>query len=87
MKFGDGGDRAAVLHQLAEQRAEQKQRKELREEARRADHEGLRPVGEQRLAGEQRCDQGRERRQQQHAPAPEGERDQKAEPDQDAEKP
>ena len=50
-------------------------------------HEGLGPVGQQRLAGEQRCDQGRERRQQQHAPAPEGERDQKAEPDQDAEKP
>ena len=30
---GDRGDRAAVLHQLAEHRAEQEQRKELREEA------------------------------------------------------
>ena len=29
---GDGFDRAAVVHQLAEQRAEQKERKELREE-------------------------------------------------------
>jgi hypothetical protein len=44
-------------------------------------------VGEKRLAGEQRCDQSGERRKQQHAPAPEGQQNQKAEPDQDAEKP
>ena len=54
--------------------------------ARGAAHEGLRPVGQQRLAGEQRRDQGRQRRQQQHAPAAEGERDQQAEAEQDAEK-
>jgi hypothetical protein len=44
-------------------------------------------VGKQRLAGKQRCDQGGKRRKQQYAPAPEGERDQQAEPDQDAKKP
>ena len=32
---GDDLDRAAILHQLAEQGAEQKQRKELRQEMRR----------------------------------------------------
>ena len=32
---GDGGDRAAIFHQLAEHRAEQKQRKELRQESER----------------------------------------------------
>jgi hypothetical protein len=82
---GDGGDRAAILHQLAEHRAEQKQRKELRQESRGAAHEGLRPVGEQRLAakggGNERCGW----RQHQHAPAAEREPDQKQQTDEDAE--
>ena len=43
---------AAVFHQLAEQGAEQKNREELHDEARGAPHEGLRPVGEQRLTGQ-----------------------------------
>ena len=47
---GDGLDRAAVVHQLAEQRAEQKERKELRKELRGAAHEGLGPMGKERLA-------------------------------------
>ncbi len=78
--------RAGIVHQLAEQRAEQEDRKELRHELRRASHEGLRPVREQRLAREHRGDQRRSRRQQQHAPAAIGEGDQKAERDQNAEK-
>ena len=50
-EFGDGFDRAAVVDQLAEQGAEQKERKELREEFRGAAHEGLSPMGKERLAG------------------------------------
>ena len=46
----DRGHRAAVLHELAEQRAEQKQRKELRQKTRGAAHEDLCPIGKQRLA-------------------------------------
>jgi lambda family phage portal protein len=46
----DRRDRAAVLHQLAEQGGEQEQREELRQEARGAAHEGLGPVCERRLA-------------------------------------
>jgi hypothetical protein len=61
--------------------------KELRQKACRADHEGLGPVREQRLVGKQRRDRSGERREQQHAPAPKGERDQQAEPNQDPEEP
>ncbi len=68
--FRYGGNRAAVIHQLAEQRAEQEQRKELRDELRRAAHEGLRPIGQQRLARDRGCKQCGRRRQQQYAPAP-----------------
>ena len=48
----DDFDRAAVLHELAEQGAKEKQREELRQELRGAAHEGLGPVGEERLACE-----------------------------------
>src|SRR5215510_8451738 len=65
----DRGDAAAVVHELAEQGAQQKQREELRQEARRAAHESLRPAGEQRL----HCKRGGEESgggsEQQHAPA------------------
>ncbi len=50
--LGDRRYRAAVFHQLAEQRAKKKDRKELHDEARRTAHERLRPMGEQRLAGQ-----------------------------------
>ena len=49
--FGDRGHRARILHELAEQRAKEKDREELHDELRRARHEGLRPMREQRLAG------------------------------------
>jgi hypothetical protein len=57
-EVGDGGNRAAVFHQLAEQSAKQKDREELREESRGALHERLRPVSEQRLARERCGEQG-----------------------------
>jgi hypothetical protein len=41
--------------------AEQEQREELRDEARPAAHEGLRPVGEQRLSREGGAQQRRSR--------------------------
>jgi hypothetical protein len=41
---------AAVVHELAEQRAEQEQRKELREKLRGVAHERLCPMGKKRLA-------------------------------------
>src|SRR5215831_5468474 len=65
----NGGHAAAVVHELAEQGAKQKQREELRQESRRAAHEGLCPVGEQRL---QREDGGKQRggwSEKEHAPA------------------
>ena len=74
---GDGFDRAAVVHQLAEERAEQKERKELREELGGAAHEGFRPMGKQRLSRRGSGDEGRGRRQQQHAPAAIGQPDKK----------
>ena len=74
---GDGFDRAAVVHQLAEERAEEKERKELREELRGAAHEGFRPMGKQRLARRGSGDEGGGRRQQQHAPAAIGQPDEK----------
>ena len=80
-----GGDRAAVFHQLAEHRAEQKQRKELRQKRRGAAHEGLRPVGEQRLAAKGGGNERRGWRQHQHAPAAEREPDEKQQADKDAE--
>jgi len=70
-EVGNGRDRAAVLHELSEQRTEQKQRDELRQETRGAAHEGLRPVGKQRLACERSGQQGGRRSEQKHAPAAE----------------
>jgi hypothetical protein len=70
----------AILHQLAEHRAEQKQRKELRQKCRGAAHEGLRPVGEQRFAAKGGGNERRRRRQHQHAPAAEREPDQSSRP-------
>ena len=74
---GDGFDRTAVVHQLAEERAEQKERKELCEELGSAVHEGFRPMGKQRLSRRGSADEGRGRREQQHAPAAIGQPDKK----------
>ena len=71
-KVGYGRHRAAVFHELAEDRPEQEERKKLGQEAGGAAHENLRPVGEQRLAAEKRGDQRRGRREQQYAPAAKG---------------
>ena len=49
-ELGDGADRPAVVHQLAENGAEQEEREELGDEPGRRPHEGLRPVREERLA-------------------------------------
>ena len=84
-EVGDGCDRAAVLHQLAEQGAEEKNREELHDELRGAAHEGLRPVGEQRLPGESGGEDGGGRSEQKHAPAPIREPDQQSERDKNAE--
>jgi hypothetical protein len=65
-------DTAAVFHELAEDRAEQEQGKELGQEAGGAAHEHLCPVGKQRLAAKKRGDQRGRRRQQQYAPASKG---------------
>ena len=53
-EFCDRRHRARILHELAEQRAQKKDREELHHELGRARHEGLRPMGEQRLAGQRR---------------------------------
>ena len=82
---GGGQRRAGVIHHLAEHGAEQKDREELREEARRPTHKGLRPVGEQRLPCERGGQQRRRGRHQQHAPAPVGQPDEQPETEQDAE--
>jgi hypothetical protein len=74
---GDGFDRATVVHQFAEQGTEEKEREELREELRGAAHEGFRPMGKQRLPCGGSRDEGRGRRQQQHAPAAIGQPDEK----------
>jgi hypothetical protein len=81
----NGGDRATVVHQLAEQRTKQEQRKELRNEACGRTHEGLGPVGEQWIARESRRDQCRDGRQPEHAPAAKSQPDEQSEAEQDAE--
>jgi hypothetical protein len=48
-ELGDGGHRTAVVHQFAEQGAEEEQRKEPRDKIGRIAHEGLSPAGEQGL--------------------------------------
>ena len=75
---------AAVVHELAEQRAEQEQGKELRQELRGTSHECLRPMGEQRLPRKGGREKRRGGRQQENAPAAIGEPDQQSESDQDA---
>ena len=87
MKFAIDGHRAGILHQLAEQGAEQKNREELHDELRRARHEGLRPMRKQRLAGQGGREDRGGRREQEHAPAAVGEPDQQPERDEDAEEP
>jgi len=85
-EIGDRGDRPRVFHQLAEQGAEQKERKELGEEPRPAAHERLGPVGEDGLARDERRDDRGDRREQKNAPAFEGEPDQDAEADENPQK-
>ena len=85
-KIGDGCYGAAVFHQLAEQGAEEKDREELHDEACGASHEGLRPMGEQWLAGQSRREDGGGGREKQNAPAAIGEPDQKTERDKNAQK-
>ena len=82
-EVGDRRHRAAVVHELAEQGAEQKQREELREEGRRAEHEGLGPARQQRLAGECGGEQGRRGSEQQYAPAAQRQPDQQRQAEQD----
>ena len=73
-EVGDRRDRAAVLHQLAEHGAEQKQRKELRQKPRGTAHEDLRPVAPAAARPpNSRGNQRGGRRKQQHAPAAKGE--------------
>ena len=52
----DGIHRPAVVHQFPEQRAQQEQRKELRNKAGGIAHERLGPARQQRLARESRSD-------------------------------
>jgi hypothetical protein len=68
------------FHQLAEQRAKQKNWKELPDETGRVARERLGPVCQQRLACQQRSNQGT----QQNTPAPISESDQKNQSDQDS---
>src|SRR5262245_41383810 len=65
--------RSAVIHQLAEQRAQQKYRKESCDELCSTAHECLRPMGEQGLLSECHSDERHGRREEQHAPASERE--------------
>jgi hypothetical protein len=48
--MGYGLYRSTVFHELSEQCAEQENRKELRKEPRRASHESLRPMGQERFS-------------------------------------
>jgi hypothetical protein len=82
--LGDGLNRTAGFHQLAEQRAKQKDREKLRDKAGRVAHESLGPVCQQRLACQQRSNQGTQRREKQNGPAPIGKPDQQTERDQDS---
>ncbi len=80
----DRRHRAGVLHQLAEQRAEQKDREELHDELGGARHERLRPVREHRLPRQPRGDDRGRGREQKNAPAAIGEPDEETERDEDA---
>ena len=86
-EMGDGRHRPAVVHQLAEHRAQQEQREELQDEARGRTHERHRPVREQRLARRNGRDQRRDGRQHQHAPAAKREPDEDAKTHQDTDQP
>ena len=69
-ELGDRSHRAAILHQLTEQGAEEKNREELHGEVRGASHESLRPVCEQRLSRQSGREDGGGGSEQKHAPAP-----------------
>ena len=77
---GVGSERFEIAWDLVEPRpgmgTEQKQREELREEGCRAEHEGLGPARQQRLAGECGGEQSRRGSEQQHAPAAQRQPDQ-----------
>ena len=83
----DGLNRAAVLHQLPEQRAKQEDREEFHHELCGAAHESLRPMGKKRLLGEGGGHERRGRSEDEHAPSAIGEPDEKPERNQDAEEP
>src|SRR6516162_7809853 len=83
-EMGDGLYRSAVVHQLTEQRAEQKYREELCDELCSTAHESLRPMGEQGLAGERRSNNRHGRGEEQHAPAAEREPDEETKGDEDS---
>jgi hypothetical protein len=82
--FGDGLNRTAGFHQLAEQRAKQKNRKKLCDEIGCVAYESLGPVCQQQLACQQRSNQGTQRREKQNTPAPISESDQQTQSDQNS---
>ncbi len=86
-RLRDDLDRAARLHQFAEQGAEQEDGEELRQEIGGAAHEDLCPARQHRLARQQGGEDGAGRCEQQDAPAAIGEEDQQAECDENPEKP
>ena len=72
-EVGNGLHGPAVIHELPEQRAEDKYREELGDKSCGAAHEGLRPVGEQGFTRERRSEQRDSRREEKYAPAAERE--------------
>src|SRR5262249_35810211 len=73
---------AAVVHEFAENRPEQKQWEKLSEETGAAAHEDLRPARKQRFAAEKCGDERRCRREQENTPPPKGKPDQQTKPNQ-----
>ena len=65
----DGPHRTTVVHQLAKQRTQQKDREKLGQKPRRRRHEGLGPMRQHRLARDTCRHQSRGRREQQNAPS------------------
>ena len=78
----DRRDGAAVIHELAEQPAEQEQGQPSPNEARRTPHEGLRPMGEERLARQRGNHECSRRGRQQYAPPAKGQPHQQGEREQ-----
>ena len=81
---GNGSDRTAIVHQLAEQRSKEKDREELCDETRSGRHERLSPVRQQWLAGERGGNERRAGSKQEDGPSPEGEEHQKGEAGEDS---